>query len=66
MKRLKKKRKSKPTRRAKTPDTLRLLRRVVTEWREFDRDEEVPGADLVDWFGEFRAEVKKVLKGAKP
>jgi len=64
MKRLKKKRKSKPIRRVKTPDTLRLLRRVVQEWREFDRDEEVPGADLVDWFGEFRAEVKKVLKGA--
>lgn len=38
------------------------LLRVVTEWPEFDNDEPVTGSDLVEWFGEFRQEVRDVLE----
>ena len=38
-----------------------LLRRVVDDWPEFDCDESVNGADLVEWFALFRADTKRML-----
>lgn len=54
--------KTKKSRTMKTPDTLPMLRRVVTEWRQFDRNEPVNGGDLVEWFARYRRDVKKLLR----
>lgn len=45
------------------PAILRLLSQALTDWPQFDSDEDVPGADLVDWFGQWRQSVKVCLAG---
>ncbi len=39
-----------------------LLRRAVEAWPQFDADEPVDGADLVDWFAEWRHQAREVLR----
>ena len=39
-----------------------LLQKALDDWPEFDTDEPVDGADLVEWFGKFREECKEALK----
>lgn len=39
-----------------------LLQRAIDDWPEFDTDEPVDGADLVEWFAEWREQAKKVLE----
>jgi len=40
-----------------------MLRRCVDTWPEFDdEDEAVGGADLVEWFAEYRSAVQDLLK----
>jgi hypothetical protein len=38
-----------------------LLAEAVNAWPEFDDEREVSGADLVEWFAEFRAKCKTIL-----
>jgi hypothetical protein len=45
------------------PAILRLLSQAVTDWPQFDGDEDVSGADLVDWFGQWRDNVKACMAG---
>ena len=45
------------------PEMLKLLSQSVTDWPQFDCDEDVSGADLVDWFGQWRQSVKACLAG---
>lgn len=37
------------------------LKQLLDDTPGFDRDQEVSGADLLDWFAEYRAEVKALL-----
>jgi hypothetical protein len=46
---------------AKAPDLLALLNEAVERWPQFETDEHVPGADLVDWFGAWLDKVRPVL-----
>jgi hypothetical protein len=46
---------------AQEQNTRRLLENAVHGWPEFDRDQEVSGADLVEWFAQWRAEAKAAL-----
>ena len=47
---------------ARAPSMLRLLRRALAEHGDaFDADEQVPGADLVEWFASWRLEVRELL-----
>jgi hypothetical protein len=40
-----------------------LLERAVDSWPEFDdEDEDVNGGDLVEWFSQWRDEVKDALR----
>lgn len=39
----------------------RLLREAVDEWPQFDGEQAVAGADLVSWFGAWRARVQQQL-----
>ncbi|NOG53198.1 MAG: hypothetical protein HND57_02525 [Planctomycetes bacterium] len=39
----------------------RLLQEAIDRWPEFESDEQVNGADLVDWFSQWRARVKEML-----
>ncbi len=38
-----------------------LLQDAIDAWPQFDADEPVNGGDLVEWFGEWRQQVKKEL-----
>ena len=38
-----------------------LLRSAVQDWPQFDKDDDVSGADLVAWFAQFRESAKAVL-----
>ena len=40
---------------------LRLLRIAIESWPQFDTDASVNGGDLVEWFGEWRQQVKEAL-----
>lgn len=42
-----------------------LLNSAVLAWPAFDRDDDVSGADLVDWFYKFRNNAKKALEATK-
>ena len=44
----------------------RLLQVAIDAWPQFDTDEPVNGGDLVDWFGEWRQQVKEALDLACP
>lgn len=47
--------------------TLReLAKRAVEDWTEFDGEEPVAGADLVEWFGEHRDFLKEALAVKDP
>ena len=39
------------------------MREVVTKWPAFDIDDNVAGADLVEWFAGYRAATRKLLGG---
>jgi tRNA A37 threonylcarbamoyladenosine biosynthesis protein TsaE len=43
-------------------NTEELLREAINAWPQFDADEDVNGADLVEWFAEWRQRVLKALK----
>lgn len=45
------------------PQMLGLLSQAVSDWPQFESDEEVSGADLVDWFAQWRQGVKALLAG---
>jgi hypothetical protein len=47
-----------------TADPVReLLQDAVDQWSgRFDTEEDINGADLVDWFGEFIRDAKKALE----
>lgn len=39
-----------------------LLKGLIEEWPQFDADEDVNGADLVNYIAEFRAQAKNICK----
>ena len=43
------------------PDLLRLLTQAVADWPQFDRDDDVSGADMVEWYGQWRRNVMACL-----
>lgn len=45
------------------PTALDLIREAVEAWPQFDNQysDNISGADLVDWFGEWRERAKAVL-----
>lgn len=47
------------------PKMLQLLNRVVTDTPAVETDEEVDGADLVEWFASFRVDTKAFLAEAE-
>jgi hypothetical protein len=40
---------------------FRLVRDAVEQWPQFDGDEEVGGADMVEWFCNWRERAKEIL-----
>jgi hypothetical protein len=44
---------------------LGLLRKAIRDWPQFDSDADVNGADLVDWFADYRAQAKALLNGRR-
>ena len=44
----------------------RLLQNAIDAWPQFETDEPVNGGDLVDWFGEWRLNVKACLGLDRP
>ena len=53
---------------AKTLEVMRQLlqhaRKLVNRWPQFDKDAAVSGADLVEWFSEYREKTKTLLGGS--
>jgi hypothetical protein len=46
-----------------TDNLKKLLAEALGAWAsEFDNDEEVSGADLVDWFADWRLRLREELK----
>lgn len=43
------------------PDMAAALRDCLGDWPEFDDDQPVSGADLVEWFGSYRNRVRRIL-----
>lgn len=41
------------------------MEKAVTEWPGLDSDDEVSGADLVEWFAEWRATAKELVEWSK-
>ena len=48
------------------PDAKLLLQNAIEQWPQFDTDDDVNGADLVEWFAEFRKLAKQCLKPPPP
>lgn len=48
-----------------THQLLATLNAAIEAWPQFDSDDEVPGADLVDWFGQWRSTAKSVAQAAQ-
>lgn len=46
---------------AKAPDLFSKLHEAISDWPEFDEDEPVEGSDLVEWFGYYRWQIKKLI-----
>lgn len=42
-----------------------LLREAIDAWPQFDNDEEVSGADMVEWFADWRERAKLSLESKK-
>lgn len=47
-----------------SPETL--LRDMIVDTMDFETDEEINGADFIEWFAVFREKAVAVLKQAKP
>ena len=48
----------------RTQQFLNHASQLVDRWPQFDGDEDVSGADLVEWFGQYRKATKKLLQSA--
>lgn len=45
-------------------ELLEIVREAVDHWAEFDNDDEVSGADLVEWFAQWREKAKAKIRKA--
>lgn len=46
------------------PDYEQVLRQLIEDTAVFDTDMSINGADFIDWFAEYREELKSLLGGS--